>query len=202
MTPKQEERVRTKISRIKAALAQDKKHWGGYYHDGRGLRYLPLKYYIQLSDYTGGLRYLNWFKKNFSDDAGLPEFLFEWTIILFMTGRRKEAGLKAFQTFCSNTYLFDKFFGRPIIPIDKWEGSNVEIAEYVISHFEYSHEQAELKDFSVWLMQFTESDKFILPSNKYIDIHKRLLIEHDYEIRHDLVEQASLLENGLYKTIG
>jgi len=37
MTPKQVERIKTKIKRIKAELAADKKHWGGYYHGGRGL---------------------------------------------------------------------------------------------------------------------------------------------------------------------
>ena len=41
MTPKQIERVKTKIKRIKAALAADKKHWGGFFHDGQGLRYIP-----------------------------------------------------------------------------------------------------------------------------------------------------------------
>jgi len=41
MTPKQEERTRSKIKMIKAELAADKKRWGGYYDDSRGLRYLP-----------------------------------------------------------------------------------------------------------------------------------------------------------------
>jgi len=69
MTPKQQARLQNKIKKIKSALAADKKHWGGYYHDGGGLRYLPPGLYIQLEDYSGGLRYLNWFKKNFPDDA-------------------------------------------------------------------------------------------------------------------------------------
>lgn len=33
MTPKQADRIRNKIKKIKAALAADKKRWGGYYHD-------------------------------------------------------------------------------------------------------------------------------------------------------------------------
>jgi hypothetical protein len=46
MTPKQVERVKKKIINVKAALAADKKYWGGEYHDGRGLRYIPPQLYI------------------------------------------------------------------------------------------------------------------------------------------------------------
>jgi len=56
MPPKQQERLQNKIKKIKAALAADKMHWGGYYHDGGGLRYVPPGLYIQLEDWSGGLR--------------------------------------------------------------------------------------------------------------------------------------------------
>ena len=108
MTPKQIERIKTKIKRIKAALAADKKHWGGYFHDGQGLRYFPPQLYIQIDDFTGGLRYFNWFQKNFSDDSCYPDFLFEWTIILFKTGRLKEAEKKNISTFLQRQQLFLK----------------------------------------------------------------------------------------------
>src|SRR5438309_8813865 len=126
MTPKQIERLRTKISNIRQTLATEKRKFGCY-DDSRGLRYLPTKYFIQLHDYKGGLTYLRWFSKNFPDDGGFPDFLFEWTIILFKCGKTKEAAKKAFETFCANTYLFDKFFGKPVMPIEKWEGSNLEV---------------------------------------------------------------------------
>jgi hypothetical protein len=73
LTPKQEERLRLKIKRIKSALAADKKRWGGFYDDSRGLRYLPLRHFIELEDFKGGLRYTNWFEKNFPDDICFPE---------------------------------------------------------------------------------------------------------------------------------
>jgi len=85
MTPKQVERIKTKIKRIKAELAADKKHWGGYYHGGRGLWYLPPALYVQIADYTGGLRYINWFEKHFPDDSAYAKFFFECAIILFKT---------------------------------------------------------------------------------------------------------------------
>jgi len=41
MTEKQAQRLKNKIAKIKKALAADKRYWGGYYHDGGGLRYAP-----------------------------------------------------------------------------------------------------------------------------------------------------------------
>ena len=106
------------------------------------------------------------------------------------------AGQKAFQTFCSNTYLFDKYFGRQIIPIDKWEGSNLEITAFT-NYLDYSTEQNELADFSKWLDTLISTQDFVNRSKKYIDIQKRLKTEDDDETRHYLVEAASQLEQSL-----
>ncbi len=197
MTSKQEDKIKNKITQIKAALAADKKRWGGSHHDGQGLRYLPPQLYIKLGDFSGGLRYLNWFTKNFPDDRGFPDFLFEWTVILFTTGRLKEAEKKAFQTFTVNTYLFDKFFDRPIKQIEKWEGSNLEVAEFAIDYFHYSHKQDNLTDFAEWMERLTKTEKFITLTNKYIEIYKRLKNEHNFETRRYLINQADLLETEL-----
>jgi hypothetical protein len=77
MTPKQVEKVKSKITNIKRALASERKKFGGYF-DKRGLRYAPPEYYLKLQDYKGALTYFRWFDKNFSDDSGNPIFLFEW----------------------------------------------------------------------------------------------------------------------------
>ncbi|MFU8844692.1 MAG: tetratricopeptide repeat protein [Bacteroidales bacterium] len=197
LSPNQEERIRNKIKKIKAALAADKKRWGGFHHDGQGLRYALPRLYISLGDFSGGLRYFSWFNKNFPDDRGYPDFLFEWTVILFKTGRLKEAEKKAFQTFTRNTYLFDKFFERPINKIDKWEGSNLEVAEFATDYFDYSYKQANLSDFAKWLDKLTQTKKFIALTSKYIEIHKRLKNEHDFETRGFLGKQANQLENEI-----
>lgn len=197
MTPKQQERIKNKIKKIKAALAADKKYWGGQYHDGRGLRYIPPQLYIELNDFTGGLRYFNWFNKNFPDDSCYPDFLFEWTIILFKTGRLKEAEKKAFETFCSNTYLFDIFFGRQVTKLKRYEGSNLETQEFADNQFCYSNKQDNLSDFSEWLDKFIKTEKFILLSNKFIDIQKRLETENDTETRHYLIQHERQLVNEL-----
>jgi hypothetical protein len=195
MTPKQMVRLRAKISNIKRTLAAEKRKFGCY-DDSRGLRYLPTKHFIQLQDYKGGLTYLKWFRKNFPDDSGFPDFLFEWTIILFKCGKREEARKKAFQTFCANTYLFDKFFGRPVTPVAKWEGSNLETAGFT-DFFDYSAKQPEFADFSEWLNNLISTEDFKSRCGKYIDIHKRLMNETDSETRHYLIMQAGGLEETL-----
>ena len=194
MTPKQIERAKKKIADIKRTLAAEKRKFGCY-DDSRGLRYLPTKYFIQLEDYAGGLTYLKWFDKNFPDDSGFPEFLFERTIILFKCGKTKEAEQKAFQTFCSNTYWFDKYFGRPITPLDMWHSSSLTTIDYTAA-LEYTSGQLGLADFSVWLDKLISTDDFSNRSAKYVDIHKRLKTETDKEMRHYLVRQAFQLEQA------
>lgn len=197
MTPKQQERIQTKIKRIKLALSADKKQWGGFYHDGQGLRYIPPQLYLELNDYTSGLRYFNWFTKNFPDDSGYPDFLFEWTIVLFKTGRLKEAEKKAFETFRSNTYLFDTFFGRQVTKIEKWKDSNLQKQDFADYQFGYNSNQVTLLDFSEWLHQFILTDKFIHLSNTYLAIQKRLETELDSETRQYLIQHERQLENEL-----
>jgi len=193
MTNKQGDKLRIKIKKIKAALADDKKRAGGFYDDSRGLRYMPTELYIQLGDWAEGAKYLRWFHKNFPDDSGFPDFLFEWTIIAFKSGDIKKAEKIVFSVFCSNTYFIDKFFGRPIVPLEKFENSNIDIPEFV-DNLSYSCEQTSLADFADWLDNFTRSEKFGAASQKFIEIYRRLKIEKDLLTRHYLTRQAQQLE--------
>ena len=137
---------------------------------------------------------MNWFNKNFPEDVGFPDFLFEWTIILFKTGRLKEAERRAFQTFSLNTYIFDKFFGRAINPIEKHEFSKTESAEFAIEHFGYSCQQENLLDFGAWLSTFIDSAKFKAISARLIDIQIRLNDEENFTKRENLIREADQLE--------
>ena len=194
MTPKQEERIRNKIARIRKELAADKKHWGGYHHDGKGLRYLPPEHFIKLKDYKSGLRYLRWFDRAFPDDCGYPIFLFEWTIILFMAGKTQEAEKKAIETFFSNTYLFDKFLGKEFLQFDKWESSGWEQSS-LTKYFNYSKSDAELYNFVVWLESFLTSKKFYKIANEFIEIDKQLKNE-------PVGQKRSKLVNRRYNLLG
>ncbi|MAU15616.1 MAG: hypothetical protein CMH46_08770 [Muricauda sp.] len=159
MTPKQAERIQAKITKIKKELAADKRKWGGFYDDSRGLRYLPPALYIQLGDYSGAKRYFNWFAKNFPDDMGYPIFLFEWTLTLFKTKKTTLAEQKAKQTFRANTYLFHAFLQRPHHGHNIREWSNWESQE-LAADLQYSRNDRELADFAEWLEGFMDSEKF------------------------------------------
>ncbi len=187
MTEKQAEKIQLKIKKIKAELAADKRRWGGFYDGSRGLCYLPPELYVKLQDWEGGLRYMRWFEKNFPDDIGFPDFLFEWTIILFKKGKLKEAEKKAFQTYFSNTYLFDTFFELPITEIRKYENSNLEEQEFT-QYFKYQHHQNDMQEFAEWLREFTQSERFIQISQKFIDLHV-LLCDDDREVRSKILEE-------------
>jgi len=196
MTPKQIERIETKIKRIRATLTAERRKFGGY-HDSGGLRYAPPELYIKIMDYEVGLTYLRWFARNFPDDIGMPVFLFEWTIILFKNGKFKDAEAKAVQTYFANSYLFGKFFGRQITPTEKHENSNQESPEFT-NYLHYSSQHEELFDFAEWLTTFEKSEKFELLKNKHSEISERLKQEGNSEIRFSLIRQLQQLEqNGL-----
>jgi hypothetical protein len=188
MTPKQTDKLKKKIADIKRILAAEKRKFGCY-DDSRGLRYLPTSYFIQLGDYTGGLAYLKWFDKNFPDDGGFPEFLFESAILLFKTGRQKEAGDAAFRTYCENPYWIDRFFGLPLIPLDIWHPSNLTEVEYTQA-LVYSSTQPDLEDFTEWLQELLLTEDFTRRCTRYIEIYHRLKTETDEETRSYLVQEA------------
>jgi hypothetical protein len=195
MTPKQIESIKNKIAKIKRELLADKKHWGGFYHDGRGLRYLPPELYLKLKDYSGALRYFNWFDKNFPGDSGFSIFLFEWTITLFKKKKIKLAEKKALETFYSNTYLIDIFLGNELLDFSKCENSNWEYSS-LVDNLGYSKNQEELNDFVKWLEDFTKTETFYSFSNKYIKIQSELVSEPIGERKSKLInEKYELLEN-------
>jgi len=188
LTERQIKSLQTKIQRIKKALADDKKRGGGQYDDGRGLRYLPPELYLKMQDYSGSLRYFNWFHKNFPDDSGFPDFLFEWTITLFYCGKIKEAEKKAVTTYFSNRYYFDKYFGKPVLKIERKYSSNWEKPD-MTRHFAYSAAQEQFSEFAKWLEQFTGSEKFTSAVAQYHELEKQLDKEHSVLRRSAIIEK-------------
>ncbi|MFN7831962.1 MAG: hypothetical protein ACK5Q2_08250 [Bacteroidota bacterium] len=188
MTPRQQESIKNKIAKIKAALAADKRRWGGFYDDSRGLRYLPPSLYIKLGDYTGGLRYLTWFRKNFKDDRGFPDFLFECMIILFKSGRLKEAARMAAKTYDLNQYVMDKFLGLPLQILEKKGYQGTDSAEYATEYFIYTRELEGLSDFADWLEKLLQSEAFLVFREKYDQTRLDLDKETNTETRRYLLK--------------
>ena len=195
MTDKQIDRVKSKIEKYKKALAADKRYWGGQYHDGQGIRYIIPEQFIKIKDYKGGLKYLNWFNKNFPDDSGYPIFLFEWTFILFKCDKLKEAEVKAHRTFFSNTYLFDKFLGKEPLRLDKNESSNWEF-ESVTEYFTYTKADTEFTEFANWLETILSTRTFLDKANEFVEIERLLKDEPVGQKRSKLIDRLSKIKYG------
>ncbi|QKG55086.1 hypothetical protein [Hymenobacter sp. BRD67] len=194
MTPKQAERLRQKITDIRRVLAAEKRKFGCY-DDSRGLRYFPTRYYVQLGDFKSGLTYLRWFHRNFPDDAGFPDFLFEWTIILFSNGRLQDAAQKARATYRADTHLLASFLGRPITPAEPWEEAPLDAASYA-AYFNSLGGQAALVDFGEWLAALTLTETFLADASHFIDLNRQLHEETDPERRRSLVQQLYPVSSG------
>ena len=193
MTDKQIERVKIKIRKLKQALADDKKHWGGAYHDGSGIRYVIPQQYIKIKDYKGGLRYLRWFDKAFPDDIGYPIFLFESVFILFKSGKLQEAEKKAHRTFFSNTYLFDIFLEKEPLYFDKNENHAWEFQE-LAKHLTYKKDDLEFVEFAAWIEKILNSREFLDKANEFIQLEQELKNEPVGKKRTELVERLSKIK--------
>jgi hypothetical protein len=148
---------------------------------------------VKLGDFKEGLKYLKWFDKNFPDDSGFPEFLFESTIILFKTDNIEEAEEKALKTYFSNTFLFDKYFLREPDSVDKMTNSNTQELDW-LNDFHLTHDQDDLLEFSDWLNKFTKTQKFKRTVDEFNEIKKELETE-------PVGQRRSQLVNRLYNLI-
>ena len=181
MTPSEKQELEEQIESIKASIETEVQLLDGF-NDELRQRFIPTQLYIQMEDYKAGLDYIRWYLKVVPGDLGAPDFLFEWTVILYMNGKVIEAQRKAVETFFNNTYIFDKFFGRELIQIDKEESWDVEKPEY-LANFKYSYTQLRLVAFAQWLTEFEQSNIFQSISKRYIAALVRLKYENDPEIK-------------------
>ena len=181
MTPNQKQELEDQIEDIKASIEIEVQLLDGYNDEQRQV-YIPAGLYLQMEDYAAGLDYLRWYVKVVYGDIGAPDFLFECTVILYMNGKTKQAERKAVETFFYNTYIFDKFFGRELIQIDKLESWDTEKPEY-LADFKYSSDQPKLAAFTRWLSEFEQSDKFQSIAKRYIAVLVWLKYGNDPEVR-------------------
>lgn len=197
MTPKQADRLRQQIVAIRRTLAAEKKKFGGY-DDSRGLRYLPTRYFVQLADFAGGLTYLRWFAKNFPDDAGFPDFLFEWTLILFETGKLAQAEQQAFATYCADRQLFDHLLARPLTPPESWEEAPLPAASYG-AYFTSLGPPPKLAAFAQWLAAWLDTARFTSRAAQYGRLRQQLQAEPDRATRHALLDQLGHLQAAAWE---
>lgn len=101
-----------------------------------------------------------------------------------------------FRTYIENVYVFDQFFGRPIIPKLKLEGYLLQASNFQLNQFNYTINNASFAEFGEWLNQFTQSEKFITSSSKFIDLQNKLNAEDNRKTRGKLQKELSDLEEN------
>lgn len=154
MTPKQKERVLNKIKKIRAEISAEKRMYGGYI-DGRGLRYIPFELYLKICDYKGGLTYLKWFSKNFSDDS-MSEIALMAAIIYFKNDKLKDAEKQIVEICSFEPYVIDIFMDRPITSTQKIYYDIDKLKEF----FSTLKKHDDLTDFQAWLVQTEATEEF------------------------------------------
>lgn len=192
MTEKQIERIRTKIARVKRALAADKKRWGGYYEDSAGLRYIAPGLYLKIRDFKGAMNYFRWFAKNFPDDSCYGEFLLEWSLTLFMLGKVEDAMQKVTEAYFRDTRVLNKFLGREVTMVDETINS-YERDWAAVQVLGYYAEEKDWVDFAVWIEVLLNSEPFLSLSKEYLDIQMRLQAESDPAKRSNLCDMKRAL---------
>jgi hypothetical protein len=169
---KEKEKILKKIGKIRARLLAKKKRLG-WFDDVKGSRYIVVELYVKIQDYKNGSNYLNWFHRSFPGDIGFPEFLFESLIIRYKTKKIAMAQMLAEQTYFANTYIFDEYFGRPKVPVERYLNSKTATFNW-LSNFPYKSNQEDLEDFSEWLDDYLKTDRFVSVKNQILQFEDQL----------------------------
>ncbi|MCX6309898.1 MAG: hypothetical protein NTY32_14125 [Bacteroidia bacterium] len=157
MTEKQIERIRARIAQVKRALAADKKEWGGYYHDGSGIRYMCPGLYLKIRDFKGALNYFRWFEKIFPEDICYGEFYVEWAITLFESGRLVEAGQKVVEGYERDSTIWNKFLNKKLTLEDETVDPQLK-TWLAVQQLNYSASEAVWNEFAIWLEGFLTAE--------------------------------------------
>ena len=192
MTEKQTEKIRLSIKKNIAALTAEKRLYGCF-DDSAGRRYYIAHLYMRIADYEGAITYKKWFDKNFPDDIGGPLLSLNWSIAYFGLGQIAETKIYTIDTAFQNVYLHGLLIDREVNQIDMYENGYdiLEFAKSIIKDCKKVLTQSYLD----WLSIFIDTDEYIEPINRFIELNKLLKDENIREKRSELICQISELEN-------
>jgi len=192
MTEKQIERIKTSIKKHRAALAAEKRKFGGY-DDSAGNRYYISNLYMKMADYKGVITYKKWFDKNFPDDSGTPLLSLNWSIAFFELGQLEKAKIYTIDTAFQNIYLHDLLLDREIKRIDMYE-QGYDMFEHSQAVVKYC-KKVSTKSYLDWLLKFMNSDEYKKPVNKFVEISKLIKYEYNNNKRDLLLNHITYLVN-------
>ena len=123
-------RLRARATRLKRALASEKRRYGGF-DDSSGKRYRIGPLFALAGDLKEALAHYGWFEKQFPDDVGEPMHHLWWALALYRSGDIEDANRKLLETLVRNLYLLPALTGSPIARQDMWHSSNWDQPEYL-----------------------------------------------------------------------
>ena len=93
MAQTEEQKIRSRLRSYERKLRQEKEKFG-WYRDGGGKRYQIAPHYMLLGDNGGAVAALDWFQREFDDDAGKPDHTLCWSLALCRSGNEIGAAKK------------------------------------------------------------------------------------------------------------
>ena len=179
--PDTEQKLRRKISGYKSALAREK-NTHDFISDGSGKRYLLFPMYFVLNEPEKSKEYLDWFSREFPDDAGEPVQMFCWSLILHRMGQANEAKRKLAEAMLTNLYLLPNVLGEEVQEYDMWHSSNFTEIDHVE---ELPHEvRSAISESEIqWLGELYKSLEFRRIRKRFIEIYNALKHEKAFDAR-------------------
>ena len=176
-----QERFRTRATRLKQALASEKRRFGAF-DDSSGKRYRIGPLFALAGDLKGALAHYKWFEKQFPDDVGEPLHCLWWALALYRSGDLENANRKLLETLIRNLYLLPALAGSPIARQDMWHSSNWDQPEYLAQVSpEFLPQLSE--DERSWIGRQLESALFRRVKEEYVSTRHALLTEKNVERR-------------------
>lgn len=189
LTPAKENQILRKIEKYKKALRKEKATFKSY-HDGGGYRYEIAELYFKLGNYKQTNRYLNWFDKNFPDDAKYAYFDLGKAVTKFELGKKTEVKLSIIELNRHNTYLIDLLIGNETADQNKYEWMQSESLNWAQEQLA-DHLNLANKEYISWLRTFVKQDVYMSWYNRYVSIKKLLKGMDVSKERNDLLEAES-----------
>jgi len=149
MTEAQLNRKLKKIKRFKKALREERKRIGGL-HDGGGLRYAIAELYFEIGNYSKTNLYLNWFYKNFPDDATFSYFQLGAAVTYFKVKKRNLAIRELVALNTGNLYIVGLLLKRTVVDHEKYEWNEYETLAWAKGNLAVL-ETLPTPDFLEWL---------------------------------------------------
>lgn len=196
MTAAEIEKIKRKISSAKSILKKGKKEFG-FYDDSYGRRYLIPELQIQIEDFSGVIKYYDWFYKEFPDDIGFPGLHLCWIITAIKKNKPEMLNKHLVELENVNCYIIPELLNRPIEQVEKWEGMNISTKDYAKSIAKKFSGKFDLEAIAV-IEEIVGRSEYRFYKNSILEIGRKLNLENQRETKAKLwAERKEQVANWL-----